>query len=111
MFRNSNPAIFGVRISAGKIINGMELIDDNGEVIGRVKNIQADNKSVEEATEGMEVAISIPGVSFDRHLKDKSYLFSNLSERQFKSFKDNKDLLSSGELSVLETIKRIKGWI
>ena len=100
IFRNSNPAVFGVRITAGKIVSGMELIDDNGEVIGRVKGIQADNKKVEEATAGMEVAISISGIYFDRHLADKKFLYSELSENQFKKFKGNRDLLASDELKV-----------
>lgn len=115
VFRNSNPVIFGVRIIAGKIIPNMELIDEMGESIGRMKNIQDDKKSVQEANAGMEVAISISGLSFDRHLKDKKFLYSDISEKQFKKFKDNKDLLSSGEISALQEILQIKrrkndGW-
>ncbi|HLD98485.1 MAG TPA: translation initiation factor IF-2 [Candidatus Nanoarchaeia archaeon] len=108
VFHNSNPAIFGVKIVAGDIVSGMEVIDNNNEVIGRIKNIQADGKGVEEAKEGMEVAISIPGVTFDRHLKDMKYLYSEISEKQFKKFKDNRDLLSSSEISALQEIKQIK---
>ncbi|MEK6891162.1 MAG: translation initiation factor IF-2 [Nanoarchaeota archaeon] len=108
VFRNSNPAIFGVRIVSGNIISGMEVIDGKNETIGRIKNIQSDGKSVEEAKEGMEVAISISGLSFDRHLKDTKYLYSQISEKQFKKFKDNRDLLSSGEISALQEIKQIK---
>ena len=108
VFRNSNPAIFGVRIIAGALAQGSELIDETGEVVGRVKNIQLEKKSIEQATQGMEVAIAIPGVAFDRHLKDKNYLYSNISEKQYKKFKDNKDLLSSDELSALQQIVQIK---
>ncbi|MFA6022650.1 MAG: translation initiation factor IF-2 [Candidatus Pacearchaeota archaeon] len=108
VFRNSNPAIFGVKVSAGIAMQGMEFIDENGEDIGRLKNIQSENKSVNEANAGMEVAVSISGISFDRHLKDKSYLYSNISEKQFKKFKDNKDLLSSDELRALQEIMQIK---
>ena len=108
IFRNTSPAIFGIRVMAGKICPGMELIGEDGEEIGRVKNIQSDNKSTEEATAGMEVAISIPGSNFERKIKDKKYLYSNLSERQFKSFKSNKDLLNSDELRVLQEIMQIK---
>ena len=108
IFRNTSPAIFGVRVAAGKIKSGMELIDGQGESIGRIKHIESEGKSVLEASSGMEVAISIPGANFERKLKDKKYLFSELSERQFKKFKDNKDLLSSDEISVLHDIKAIK---
>jgi len=108
VFRNTNPAIFGVRVAAGSLVNGQEFIDENNEKIGRIKNIQSENKGVEEATEGMEVAISIPGVNFERKLKDKRYIYSEMSSKQFKSFKDNKDLLRSNELSALQEIKNIK---
>lgn len=108
VFRNSNPAIFGVRIISGTLSNGAEFIDEAGETIGRIKNIQSENKSVEIASVGMEVAISISGLSFDRHLKDKKYLYSDISEKQFKKFKSNKDLLSADELRTLHEILTIK---
>jgi len=56
----------------------------------------------------MEVAISIPGINFERRLKDKEFLYTDLSESQFKNFKKNKDLLSQNEMSVLQEIAEIK---
>ena len=56
----------------------------------------------------MEVAISIPGVNFERALGDKKFLYSDISESQFKKFKKNKDLLSSNELRTLQEIAEIK---
>ncbi len=108
LFRNLNPAIFGVRVSAGRLKTHLQLIDETDESVARVKSIQADKASVEEATEGMEVAISLPGVNFERKLGDKKYLYSQISESQFKAFKENKDLLSSAELKVLQEIAEIK---
>ena len=108
VFRNTKPAIFGVRIEAGKLISNLNLINDKVEKIGRVKNIQSENKSVPEAKENMEVAISIPGVNFERQLKHKEFLYSNISSSQFKNFKKNKDLLSSNEIKLLQEIAEIQ---
>ncbi len=108
LFRNLNPAIFGVRVSAGRLKTHLQLIDETDESVARVKSIQADKSSVDQATEGMEVAISLPGVNFERKLGDKKYLYSQISESQFKAFKENKDLLSSAELKVLQEIAEIK---
>ncbi|MEM4625309.1 MAG: translation initiation factor IF-2 [Candidatus Pacearchaeota archaeon] len=108
VFRNSNPAIFGVRIVGGILTAGTELIDDAGEVVGKVKSIQSEGNSVDEATEGMEVAISVPGISFDRHLRGKKFLYSNLTEKNISEFKKNKDLLSSNEIMILQEIIQIK---
>jgi translation initiation factor 5B len=108
VFRNSNPAIFGVRIEGGKLMSGLSLIDNDGIKIARVKNIQSENKSVNEATESMEIAMSLPGVNFERQLKDKTSLYSEIGESQFKKFKKNKDLLSEKEIKILSEIAEIK---
>ncbi len=108
VFRNSNPAIFGIRIAGGKIKSGIILSDEKGEKVGRLKNIQSENKSIDEATEGMEVAISIPGLNFERQLKEKKFLYSDISESQFRKFKKNKDLLSENEKKILQEIAEIK---
>ena len=108
VFRNSNPAVFGVRIEGGKLISNLNLIDETEDKVGRVKNIQSEKKSVDEANSGMEVAISIPGINFDRKLGDRTTLYSDISESQFKTFKKNKDLLSQDEIKILSEIAEIK---
>ncbi|MBD3247601.1 translation initiation factor IF-2 [Candidatus Pacearchaeota archaeon] len=108
VFRNTKPAIFGVKIKAGKINSGLNLIDEKGEKVGRIKNIQSENKSVEKANKDMEVAISVPGINFERQMKDKKTLYSDISESQFKKFKKNKDLLSGDEIKTIQEIAEIK---
>ncbi|MEK6914519.1 MAG: translation initiation factor IF-2 [Nanoarchaeota archaeon] len=108
LFRHSNPAVFGVFIEAGKIKFGTPLIDNQGNKIAKIKDIQENNKKVEEAEKGKEVAISLPGIIFDRVLKDIDYLYSDLTENQFKKFKENKELLSKDEIQTLQKIAEIK---
>jgi translation initiation factor 5B len=108
IFRNSNPAIFGVRVEGGKIIHGLNLIDETNEKVARVKNIQSEKKSVNEATEGMEIAISLPGINFERRLKERKIMYSEISENQFRKFKKNKDLLSQKEIQILQEIAELK---
>ncbi|MFH1451822.1 MAG: translation initiation factor IF-2 [archaeon] len=108
IFRNSNPAVFGVKILGGKIRAGLNLNNDQGEKVGRLKNIQSENEPVNEATENMEVAISIPGVNFERQLKETRFLYSEISESQFRKFKKNKDLLSESEKKILQEIAVIR---
>ncbi len=115
VFRNSNPAIFGVGVLGGNIKTGIKLIDDSGEEVARVKGLQLDKNSIQEAGEGQELAISLPGINFERRLSDRRYLYSDISEKQFKAFKENKDLLSEKEKGVLMEIAEIKrrgreGW-
>ena len=63
IFRVSHPAIFGVRILAGRIHQDMRLMREDGKIIGRIKAIQEDNQSVEEAKQGAEVAVSVDGIT------------------------------------------------
>ena len=108
VFHNSNPAIFGVHVEAGKLRANTSLMNEKGEEVGRVKKIQMEKENVEEATQGMEVAISLPGVNFERQLEDKDYLYSDISEGMFKEFKKNKEILSKEEIDVLQRIAQIK---
>ena len=108
VFRNSNPAVFGVAVEAGKIKANVHLIDDNGNEIGKIKAVQDKGATLEEANQGQEVAISMPGITFDRQLPEINYLYSDLSANQFREFKDNKDLLSQDEIQTLQKIAQIK---
>jgi len=108
VFHNSNPAIFGVRVLGGKLKPDIYLIDENNEKISHVKNIQHEKTSLKEAVPEMEVAISLPGIAFDRQLKNSRFLYADLSEAQFRKLKENKDVLSSGELKILQEIASMK---
>jgi translation initiation factor 5B len=108
VFRNLNPAIFGVRVLGGKLKVGMKLIDETGEEVARLKSMQLEKESVQEATEEQEIAVALPGVNFERRLKKIKFLYSDLTESQFKSFRKNKDLLSANEIKILQEILEIK---
>ncbi len=108
VFRNTNPAIFGVVISGGILKQDGEMINNLDKKIGRIKTIQHEKDTMSSAEKGKEVAISIPGVNFERQLKVGEKLYSNLSEYQFRKFKEYKDLLSSDEKTVLQEIAQIK---
>ncbi|MFA7708090.1 MAG: translation initiation factor IF-2 [Candidatus Pacearchaeota archaeon] len=108
VFHNSNPAVFGVRVEAGKIKHNISLIDENNIQIAKIKEIQENQKKVEEAVQGMEVAVSLPGTNFERQLKEVNHLYSDMSEKQFKEFKENKDILTPEEMQTLQKIAEIK---
>ena len=110
VFRNSNPAVFGVKVLGGKLTQNLPLITNLNERMSRIKNIQSNNKPVNEAFESMEVAVSLPGINFERRIKNTNikFLYSDISESQFKKFKKNRDLLSSNEKTILQEIADIK---
>ncbi|MBU2612162.1 MAG: translation initiation factor IF-2, partial [Nanoarchaeota archaeon] len=105
---NTKPAIFGVRVSGGKLIKNLHMINEEGEKVGNIKNIQHEKNSVNESHEGDEVAISIPNLNYERQMKGKKYIYSDTSESQFRNFKENKDLLTGTEMQILKEISGIK---
>jgi len=107
-FRNTNPAIFGVRVESGVLKKDIELINNQDVKIGRVKSLQEDKTPVDKAEKGKELAISVPGLNFEREITVGEFLYSQLSEFQFRKFKEYKDLVNSEEKSILQAIALIK---
>jgi len=108
VFHNAKPAIFGVKVEGGVARHGIELINQDGEEVAKIKALQSEGKGVEEAKREQEIAISLPGITFDRQLKDVEFLYSDLGEAQYREFKKNKSLLSQEEIRVLQEIAQIK---
>jgi translation initiation factor 5B len=107
-FRNSSPAVFGVKVEAGNLKAHERFINRDDKKVGQVKEIQHEKKSVNKIESGKEVAISMPGVNFERQITIGEHLYTNLAESQFRKFKEHKDLLSSEEKSILQEIAGIK---
>ena len=108
VFRNSSPAVFGVEVNGGILKKGERFINKDDVKIGQVKEIQENRNTVQEGIKGKEVAISVPGLNFERQMTIGESLYTNLSETQFRKFKEHKDLLSSDEKSVLQEIAIVK---
>ena len=107
IFRLSNPAIVGVRILTGRIKNEMKLMNDEGRSIGRIKGIQSENQSVNEAVQGEEVAISIDGVTVGRQIKKDDILYTEIPEKDAKKLKEM-NILNIDEQDLLNKIFEIK---
>jgi translation initiation factor 5B len=107
-FRNTSPAIFGVEVMAGTLKAHERFINSSDKKVGQVKEIQHEKKSARTIESGTEVAISMPGVNFERQLTIGEFLYTNLAESQFRKFKEHRHLLSSEEKSILQEIATIK---
>ena len=107
IFRVSHPAIVGVRVMAGRVKNEMKLMKDDGRSIGRIKGIQSENRSVDEAVQGEEVAISIDGVTVGRQIKGGDILYTDIPESDAKKLREM-DVLNIDEKDVLNKIFELK---
>ena len=80
IFRNSDPAVFGVRIEAGTLYPKVPLITDKGKRIRRVHQIQDKGQTIEKAPKDSEVAISIRDIEIGRDLEKDETLHVNIPE-------------------------------
>jgi translation initiation factor 5B len=102
VFRNSNPAVFGVHVEMGSLKPKVPLITTNGKRIGRVHQIQDKGQSVEEAREGMDVALSVRGIEIGRDIENDETMYVYVPESHVRQFiakflneltKDQRDVL------------------
>ncbi|GAI76555.1 unnamed protein product [marine sediment metagenome] len=108
IFRQSNPAIVGVDVLAGKLKVGIPLMNSEGKEITKVKQIQEEKETIEEAESGKQVAVSLPGVTVGRQINGDDILYSSIPEEHFKKLKDLKEFLSKEEIEVIKEIAEIK---
>jgi translation initiation factor 5B len=106
VFRVSKPAIVGIRVLAGRIRPGQAILRDDGRVVGRIKSIQSENRSLKEAIQGQEVAISVDGVTIGRQLCVEDILYVDIPEGDCKKL--NTCALNFDEKEVLDKICQIK---
>jgi translation initiation factor 5B len=84
VFRQSNPAVVGIRVLLGKLRTDVELVDRSGRRIGHVKTMQSRQENIREADAGMEVAISIEGATVGRQVNVNDELLVEIPERHVK---------------------------
>ena len=84
IFRRNDPAVFGAEILIGKLRQKVFVINENGKKIGTIHQIQEGGKAIEEATKGMQVAVSIKGPSIGRQINEEDLFYTDLNSRQAK---------------------------
>lgn len=105
VFRNTKPAIVGVKINVGKLKEGWKVMNSNGEIIGKVDGLQSEGKSVKEAKKGDEIAVSIEGANIGRNLFEGDKLYSCIPLKHYTNISKYLDELNQDEKELLECIK------
>lgn len=110
-FRANNPAIFGVEVAVGTIRKKYSLMNEEGVLVGEIKQIQVEKKAVDEARQGQQVAVSMDGPTYGRQVFEKQALFTDVSKDDAKVLEEKYlQALSPEEKALLKEIKKIKGF-
>ena len=109
VFRQSKPAIVGVKILGGKIKPGVSVIKENGIRVGIIKGIQEHGENIADAVAGKEVAISIEGPIVGRPIKEGDLLYVDIPKKHAKILEQElRDTIPLDELETLEAFLEIK---
>ncbi|MCI2415518.1 MAG: translation initiation factor IF-2 [Candidatus Aramenus sp.] len=110
VFRRSDPVIVGVKVLGGIIRPKYPLINKEGKRVGEVLQIQDNKKSVDRATQGMEVAVSIKGnVMVGRQIDEGDELYTDVPKEDLEIlFKNYKDVVTDDMKEVIKELIKIK---
>ncbi len=109
VFRQSKPAICGVRVLSGQIKPRRNLVNAKGFKVGSVKEIQSESESLRVAEEGMEVAVSITGAVVGRNLNEGDVLYADIPEEDAKLIQEKlADTLTPSEMKTFKEFMELR---
>lgn len=85
IFRNSSPAVFGIRVDAGTVKQKIQIMKSDGKKIGKIHQLQDGKKSIDTATQGQEIACSIQDVTIGRQIEEEDVFYSMPNSREAKT--------------------------
>ena len=109
VFRQSNPAVVGVRVIAGKLQAGVNLVLPSGKRIGKIKQMKMGQENISEANQGAEVAISIEGPTVGRQINVGDDLYVEIPEHHVKILEGEMTSHLTGDMNeILDEYTRIR---
>jgi len=76
VFRNNNPAVFGIRVDVGTLKHKIPFMNMAGRKIGNIHQLQLDKKTVTSAKTGDEVACSVKDVTIGRQIFEEEAYYT-----------------------------------
>jgi translation initiation factor 5B len=109
VFRQSKPAVVGVRVLGGIVRTNADVMLENGNVVGKIKGLQIEGENIASARVGKEVAMAIEGATVGRQIKEEDVLYINVPERHAKVLEHEiYDSLSTDEKETLDIFLSLK---
>jgi translation initiation factor 5B len=84
VFRHNDPAVFGAEILVGKLRQKVLVMNNLGKKIGTIHQLQENGKTIEEATKGTQVAVSIKEPTIGRQINEGDIFYTDLNSKQAK---------------------------
>jgi translation initiation factor 5B len=109
VFRRNDPAVFGAEIQVGKLKQKVQVVNEEGKKVGTVHQIQDSGKAIEEATVGMQIAVSIKEPTIGRQINEGDIFYTDINSRQAKQLLDRfNHRLNEKEKEILSMLVAMK---
>lgn len=109
VFRNNNPAVFGIRVDAGVLRSKAPFMNESGRRVGTVHQLQHDGKTIQEATAGQEVACSVREATVGRQVFEEEVYHTLPNSKEAKLLKGRfYDRLDAGQQEALNHIIEVQ---
>ncbi|TLY01502.1 MAG: translation initiation factor IF-2, partial [Thaumarchaeota archaeon] len=108
-FRRNDPAVFGAEIKVGKLKQKVHVVNGEGKKIGIVHQIQDSGKAIDEATVGMQIAVSIKEPTIGRQINEGDVFYTDINSRQAKQLLERfNHRLNEKENEILHMLVAVK---
>jgi len=97
-----------VEVISGTLHSDVDLIKENGDVVGHIKTLEFERESLAEAEKGKQVAISLPGITSGRQIHEEEIYYVDMNEENFKKLKGFRKMLSPEDIQILKELAEIK---
>ena len=109
VFRNNNPAVFGIRVDVGTLKHKIPFMNMAGRKVGNIHQLQLDKKTVSTAKTGDEVACSVQDVTIGRQIFEEEVYYTFPPSHEAKQLLNRfMHKLNTEEQKVLNEIVRIQ---
>ena len=109
IFRNNNPAVFGIRVDIGNLRQKVPFMNKDGKKIGVIHQLQQDGKTVTSVKVGQEVACSVQNITIGRQIAEEDVFYTLPSSSDAKKLLNRfAQKLSSEERNTLNEIVEIQ---
>ena len=109
VFRNNNPAVFGIRVDVGNLRQKVAFMNKDGKKIGVIHQLQQDGKTVTSVKVGQEVACSVQNITIGRQISEEDVFYTLPSSSDARKLLNRfAQKLSSEERNTLNEIVEIQ---
>ena len=109
VFRNNDPAVFGIRVDVGTLHQKVQFMRTDGKEIGKIHQLQDGGKTIESADTGKEIACSVQRITIGRQISEEDVFYTLPSSSEAKQLlKKFSHKLSSEEFNLLNEIVEIQ---